>query len=69
MKKKILHWLSSNRYSGAENVAISIIRHLSNEYEFAYMSPAGPIERILLENGIKYFPLNKPSFDQVHKCV
>lgn len=62
MKKKILHWLSSNRYSGAENVAISIIRHLSNEYEFAYMSPAGPIERILLENGIKYFPLNKPSF-------
>jgi glycosyltransferase involved in cell wall biosynthesis len=57
LKKKILHLLSSNAYSGAESVAIKIISTLSDEYEFAYVSPKGPIVEKLKENNITYIPL------------
>ncbi|GGF58919.1 glycosyl transferase family 1 [Paenibacillus albidus] len=57
MKKRILHLVYSNIYSGAENVAINIINTLSEEYELIYASPEGPIESILLSNNIRHIPL------------
>jgi len=55
---KILHVLGSNKYSGAENIAISIISGLSSEFEMAYCSPDGEIRSFLEREGIQFSPLN-----------
>ncbi|MBU5294097.1 glycosyltransferase [Anaerosalibacter bizertensis] len=57
MGKKIMHILSSNSYSGAENVVINIINSLSNDYDFAYVSPEGPIQEVLKEKNIIHIPI------------
>lgn len=57
MRKRILHLLSSDKYSGAENVVVSIIDILKDDYEFVYVSPQGPIEDVLKDKKIKYIPL------------
>ena len=68
-KKKILHILSSNQYSGAENVACTIINKLKNEYEMYYCSPNGPIKDKLTELNINYIPLEKLSYSEIKKVV
>ena len=68
-KKKILHILSSNQYSGAENVACTIINKLKNEYEMYYCSPNGPIKDKLTELNINYIPLKKLSYSEIKKVV
>ncbi|MGL6107381.1 glycosyltransferase [Romboutsia sp.] len=61
MKKRVLHLLSSNSLSGAESVAINIIKSLEDEYEFVYVSPKGQIEYALKEKKINYIPLDNIS--------
>ena len=56
---KVLHVLSSNQFSGAENVVCQIIGMFNTEIEMAYCSPNGPIEATLSHAHIKYFPLEK----------
>ena len=56
-KKKILHVLFSNRFSGAENVACTIIENTNSDYEVAYCSPNGQISEILKEKNINYVPI------------
>lgn len=46
-KIKILHVLKSDRYSGAENVIITIIQQLSDQFDFIYVSTDGPIRSVL----------------------
>ena len=58
-KKRVLHVLASNKYSGAENVVCTIIRNMSDEFEMAYCSPRGKIEEVLKEQGVKYIGLEK----------
>lgn len=57
-KKKILHVLPSNSFSGAENVVCTIIKN-ATEYDMYYCCPRGEIEEILKEKGIKYIPIDK----------
>lgn len=59
IKKKIIHVLNSNQYSGAENVAVNIIQSLSSDFEFAYACPQGPIEEKLKKMNIEYLPIDK----------
>lgn len=54
---KVLHVLNTGKYSGAENVAITLIHALEGQVECAYTSPCGPIEGILKEEKIQYFPM------------
>ena len=54
---KILHILSSNKYSGAENVACQIIALFREEDDVAYCSPDGQIADALKERNIKFIPL------------
>lgn len=56
MKKRVLHLLASNKYSGAENVACTIIDN-DKEYEMFYCSKKGPIEEVLKSRNITYIPL------------
>lgn len=67
--KKILHVLSSTKYSGAENVATNVISSLKDSYEMIYVSPEGPIENILKEKNIIYTPLKKLSIANLYQVI
>ena len=59
---KVAHVLKSSVYSGAENVAITIIRSLSSEFECTYIASDGPIRDILEKESITFILLD--SFDR-----
>ena len=42
-KKKIVHVLKSSIYSGAENVVLTIINNIQDEFNFVYIATEGPI--------------------------
>ena len=70
MKKvRILHLLSSNSYSGAENVVCTIIENETSDYETYYCSPNGAISDILNKKKIKYIPLNKLTSKELKKVL
>lgn len=67
---KVLHVLSSNKYSGAENVVCQIIKMFDGEIEMAYCSPDGKIRDMLSERNITFLPiekLNKKELKRVFK--
>ena len=68
--KKILYVLSSNIYSGAENVVCTIINNLNTaEYDCAYCSPYGPIEEVVKNKKIKFFGLNRMNKNNLKKII
>lgn len=69
MKKKVLHLLASNSYSGAENVVCTIIDNCSDKYDMYYCSLDGPIRDVLAKRKIKFIPINKLSVKEVRKIV
>lgn len=68
-KKRILHILNSNSYSGAENVVIAIIENMKDKYDCAYFSPTGPISKILAEKDIPYIAAEKLSVNTIRKAI
>lgn len=54
--KKVLHFLKTGGYSGAENVAITIIEQMKKKYgyEGIYVSVSGAIDEILQEKNISH---------------
>lgn len=68
---RILHVLNSSSFSGAENVAITIIKQLEKDsnYECYYVSPKGPIEERLREEKIKYIPIEKLCNKELKRVV
>lgn len=66
-KKRILHLLSSNQYSGAENVACTIIQN-TNVISY-YCCPPGDVEKVLQEQKISYIPFEKKSVSFLRKIV
>lgn len=56
---KVLHLLNTNSFSGAENVAITIIKNLGSEFDSGYVSLNGPIREKLTEEKIKFFSIQK----------
>lgn len=66
---KIIHILNTNRFSGAENVVITIIDNMKKDNEIIYVSPDGPIRKYLEENNIKYEPIKKVSIKEIRRVV
>jgi glycosyltransferase involved in cell wall biosynthesis len=66
---RVLHVLKSSSYSGAENVVITIIKHLNENYEAAYLATRGEIEDVLREEGICYFLLDKLTRKNISKII
>ena len=68
---KILHLLSSNKFSGAENVACQIIKAFSGDesVQMAYCSPDGPIAQTLKEKGIAFYPLRKLCKKELNRVI
>lgn len=67
--KNIVHLLSSGGYSGAENIAINIIKNTPNQFDSAYLSINGPIEAVLVENNVQYFPLKRNSLKSIYDGI
>lgn len=66
---KIIHILSTNKYSGAENVAITIINQMKKNNDIVYISPDGTIRETLKENNIKFEPIKKMSVSEIKRVV
>lgn len=68
-KKRVLHILASNIFSGAENIACTIIEKLGDDYEMAYCSPNGIIKEILKNKNIYYYEIDKLSLKNIKKVI
>ena len=68
---KILHILSSNIFSGAENVVCQIIEMFKNVdgVEMAYCSPDGTIRKALEERDITFIPLQKLNTSEICRAI
>lgn len=67
---KILHFLKSSTFSGAENVVCQIISICKDpNIEFIYSSPDGSIRDALKERNIKFFPLNSFSLSEFRRAI
>ncbi len=66
---KILHVLSSSKFSGAENVVCQIIKMFDNEIEMAYTSKDGEIAKALLERGVKFFPMEDLNHEELARVI
>lgn len=71
MTKKIIHLLTSDKFSGAENVVCQIIEMFKNDenYEMIYCSPDGKIRESLIDKDITFLPLRKLSIGEVKKAI
>lgn len=67
--KRIMHLLSSNIYSGAENVACNIIKELNSKYDICYCSPKGNVSEKLKDYSIKYIGIKRMSYREIKKAV
>ena len=65
---KVLHLLKSTKYSGAENVVLTIMS-LFPEAEMIYASPDGPIREVVETRGQKFYPLESISVGAVRKAI
>ena len=70
MKKlKVMHVLCMGSFSGAENVAITLINSLKDEVDSVYVSPTGSIHDVLVENDIKHYIVDKVSVPEIRKAI
>lgn len=68
-KKTVLHILNTGEYSGAENVAITIIKNYPNYLQGIYMSRNGSISEILANEKICYYGVDKLSIQEIRKAI
>ncbi|MGB3159708.1 MAG: glycosyltransferase [Carnobacterium sp.] len=69
MTKRILHILSSKSFSGAENVAMTIIKNSDENYEVGYASVEGPIRTTLQKNKIEFIPMHELSVKEIRRII
>ena len=69
--KKIIHVLNTNSFSGAENVAITIIQKINEKTDYisCYASYDGPINVFLNEKKIKHIVFEKLSVKNIKKII
>ncbi|NCB48033.1 MAG: glycosyltransferase [Clostridia bacterium] len=65
----ILNVLSSNKYSGAENVVCQIASLIGDKHQIYYCSPNGPIEESLKDKNITFVGMNKINILELNKVI
>lgn len=68
-KKVIVHVVNSKIFSGLENVACDIIKEMSDDYNFFYVTQSGPIVEILKEMNIQFYIINRMSIFEIRKML
>jgi len=66
---KVLHILNTSSYSGAENVAITIISKMSENISSCYASFDGLIKDKLIENSIEFKTIYKLNVIEVRRLI
>lgn len=66
---KILHLLTTNQFSGAENVCLSIMNILKNEHDVYYASVDGPIRNTVENMGHTFVPMSSFSIGNVKNVI
>ena len=56
-KTKVLHLLSSNKFTNTENTISQSMKILENDFDFAYASPNGQISKVLRSKELNYLPI------------
>ncbi len=72
MGKKILHILNSDRFSGAENVVVTIIesfKKMGDDTEFVYVSRDGSIRQVVEERGIAFEAIQSMSPKELRRII
>lgn len=69
MKKKVFFIMSTNDFSGAENVNFSIINGLKDTYDFYWVSRKGKINSFLEEQKINWIEIEKLSIKEIRRIV
>lgn len=64
-----MHILNSSRFSGAENVIITIINQMKSDYELYYVSRDGTIREKLEQENIIFVPIKTLSITEIRKIV
>lgn len=65
---RILHLLKSDKFSGAENVVLTIM-NLFPEEEMIYASPDGPIRQVVEDAGHRFYALESSKISSVKKAI
>lgn len=65
---RVLHLLKSNKYSGAENVVLTIM-DMFPEIEMIYASIDGHIRKVVEDRGYRFYPLEEASVRMVKKAI
>ncbi len=65
---KIVHVLASNKYSGAENVVLTIMKNIK-DVDCIYLSPKGEIEERLNQEGVAYYGIDKLDYSHLKKAI
>lgn len=66
---KVLHVLKSDRFSGAEHVAMTICRHCGGRFLFAYASKEGEIRSWLEKDGTAYYPMKQFGLKELKRVL
>lgn len=67
---RVLHVLSCDKFSGAENVACQIIEGMNEKsVESYYASPDGAIRNVLKDKKVNFIPLKKSNISEVYKAI
>lgn len=64
----VVHIFRTGEYSGAEKVAISIIKN-TTDYNHVYVSPAGSVEQLLKGEGIKHYRIKYVSVCELRRAI
>ncbi len=66
---RVLHVLNTGSFSGAENVAITIIKQTKDRVEGIYVSLDGQIRTVLNEADITFYPVEKLNVSSLRKAI
>lgn len=66
---KVIHLLTSSSLSGAERVALDIIRWTSGVIDGWYASPRGPIEGVASRMGVRFIGLGRLGVSEVKQLI
>lgn len=66
---KVMHVLNTSSFSGAENIAITIINSTKETVDSCYVAFDGDIRNILNKNNIQFIPIKKMSISEIRRAV
>ncbi len=66
---RIIHFLNTNKFSGAENVVCQLAEEFGKTDEVVYCSPRGEIEEVLRRKNVNYLPIKKLSVKEIKRAI